>query len=122
MLPPTLRRRRACVTPTHTRMAPLHPLDSATAPLVGATPVNASSLICLQNDERSSSEKVRLSPDVQLESSTSTSVLGGGEDEHEPEHESMTLTEHEREHENNNMGTESENNNTEDTEQEHTPT
>ena len=87
MLPPTLRRRRAYATPTHTPMAPLHPLDSATATLVGATPVNASSPICLQNDEHSSSEKVRVSPDVQLESSTATSVLGGGGDEHELEHE-----------------------------------
>ena len=103
-------------------MAPLHPLDSATATLDGATPVNANSPAYLRNDEQSSSEKVRLSPDVQLGSSTATSVLGGGEYEHEPEHESMTRTEHEREHDNNNMGTESENNNTEDTEQEHTPT
>ena len=96
-------------------MAPLHPLDSATATLVGATPVNASSPICLQNDEHSSSEKVRLSPDVQLGSSTATSVLGGGEDEHEDEHESMnlshhavasmTLTEHEPEHESRGHGT-----------------
>ena len=110
MLPPTLRRRRAYATPTHTPMAPLHPLDSATATFDGATPVNASSPICLCNDEHSSSEEVRLSPDVQLEFSTTASVLGGGEDEHELEHESMsmTLTAHECEHGNGDNSTSTE--------------
>ena len=68
------------------------PLPSAHATFDGATPAKANSPTCLRNDEHSSSEKVRLSPDAQLEFSTVASVLGGGEDEHETEHDSMNLS------------------------------
>ena len=86
------------------------PTASANATLDGATPVIANSPACLRNDEHSSSEEVRLSPDVQLEFSTAASVLGGGEDEHELEHESMsmTLTAHECEHGNGDNSTSTE--------------